>query len=180
MGEDPWETIFFAAYHLFGSIESLTPEKQQVLVSLLRRQKEWLECYTNNLRYFLISGISHAVVMPSAYMIEMQEEYDWVRFALPDAGTLLIIGCLSIPSCSKRVDLAHKVINYLLSKQGGVNCFEEHYFYPANKKAYSALPKWVQDNPYLFPQGEVFSRMGVAHNQLPLTSVEQMWYDIKR
>ena len=180
MGEDPWETVFLAAYHLFGSIDNLTPEKQSLLVTLLRRQKEWLECYTNNLRYFLISGISHAAVMPAAYVLEMQEEYDWVRFALPKAGSLNIIGCLGIPQCSKRVDLAHKVINYLVSKQGSTNCYNEHSFYPANRYAYDALPYEVQQHPYLFPRGNVFARLGVAHNQLPLTRVEQMWYDIKR
>jgi len=179
LGEDPWETLFLAAFHKYGGIQNLTDQRLRSLVLLLRNQKRWLECYTNNLKYFLISGVSPAVVMPAAYFVAIRDENPWVEFAIPERGSLIIIGEVAIPRVSKKKKLAHQVIDYLISQEGGLACFNEHAYNPANRYAYSALPTWIRRHQYVLPRGQYFKRLKVGHNQIPLKRVEQMWYEIK-
>lgn len=179
LGEDPWEVMFLAAHYLYGSIQNITNEKQDEIVQLLRQQKQWLECYTNNLKYFLISGVCAAVVMPAAYMIMMQEEYPWADFVIPASGGAVFIGNLMIPNTCKDVDTAHKVIEFLISKQGGCACFEEHCYNPANAQSYQLLPESVAKHKYIFPSTKLFKKLHIFHNQIPLRTVEQMWHAIK-
>lgn len=180
LGEDPWESLFLAALHKYGTIQNIDVKKQKELVQHLRVQKDWLECYTNNLKYFLISGISRAVVTPAAYMVELRQEHPWAEFVLPDAGSLLIMGELCVTKTSKHKKEAHQLIEYLISQEGGIACFDEHAYNPANKTAYPYLPKEVTRHPSLFPNNALFSRLCEAHNQLPLARVEEMWHEIKR
>lgn len=179
MGEDPWEVVFIAALHEWGSIKNITPDKYDRIVERLRAQKEWLECYTNNLKYFLISGVSHAVVMPAAYMVMMNEEYPWADFVIPRSGGACFIGNMVIPKQCRDVDAAHKVIDYLLSIEGGLACFDEHAYNPSNRHAYAHLPERVRTHPYLLPNDAVMKKLVVFHNEIPLHDVEKLWHRIK-
>lgn len=179
LGEDPWEVMFLAAHYLYSSIQGIDTYKQEGIVQLLRQQKQWLECYTNNLKYFLISGVCAAVVMPAAYMVMMQEEYPWADFVIPASGGAVFIGNLMIPKTCKNVAAAHKVIEFLISKQGGYACFEEHSYNPANVHSYELLPTRVSQHKYIFPNTKLFKKLHIFHNQVPLRAVEQMWHAIK-
>lgn len=182
MGEDPWETLFLGAIHLYGDIRHVTPVKQRSLVGLLRKQRDWLECYTNNLKYFLISGVSPCVVIPGAYMLEIMEECPDVNFALPEKGSLNIIGELAVPRSSQNKMGAYRVIDYLISKQGGLKIFENHWYTPTNSDAYQEVKSQFIDKPHAvhcFPEGKRFEKLVAAHNEIPLKTVEHMWHKIK-
>jgi len=178
--EDPWEGIFLTAIHKYGSIQNLDETKQKEIVEHLREQKKWLECYTNNLKYFLISGISNVIVTPSAYLVELQRDHAWAEFVVPQRGGILLSSNLCITRNCKKTDAAHKVIEFLISREGGMACFDEHSYNPANKTAYADLPEEVLHHPSFFPNNSLFKKLCVPHNQLPLKRVEAMWYDIKK
>lgn len=179
LGEDPLEVYFLAALHLFGSFEHVTQEQEQHIVALLRAQKSWLECYTNNMKYFLIAGVTHAAVAPAAYFVQMQREHEWVRFAVPSQGSMVLIGNVAISARSEKKDLALKAIEFLISVRGGLECFRTHAYNPANKKAYCYLPAKVRANRYIFPDGQLFDRLGTFHNKVPLQRIERAWHNIK-
>lgn len=179
LGEDPWETLFLASLHLYGRIDNLSGSELEHIVSLLRHQKGHLESYTNNLKYFLISGISTVVVTPGAYVYQLQKTYPHIDFVLPTTGSLMIVGGLAIPTKSHKQKLAYKVINYLTSVAGGLRMFEEHFYAPSNSKAYSFLPKEFREHHSFLPQGKMFQKLHAAHNQIPLEVVEHMWHKIK-
>jgi spermidine/putrescine transport system substrate-binding protein len=175
LGEDPMEVYFLAALHLFGSFDSVAPEHDEKIVALLRAQKRWLECYTNNMKYFLIAGVTHAAVAPAAYYVQMHQEHEWIRFVVPSEGSLMLIGNLAIPASSKKKALAHKVVEYLLSVRGSLHCFRKHAYNPVNKDAYSYLPSQVREHNYVFPEGVLFERLETFHNKVPLQRIEAVW-----
>ena len=177
LGEDPYETIYLAMLYLYGSVDNeviLKHEKR--IIDLLRQQKAWIECYTNNLCYFLVSGVCPAVVIPGAYMIKKQEECPWADFVIPPGGSMMYIGNMVLVAGSKRSAQAHQVINYLLSKDGSFKCYENNAFLPANKQATEQLPSEVKSHPYLCPSTALFKQLRTLHNQIPASTIERVWH----
>ena len=131
------------------------------------------------MRYFLVSGVTPAAVLPAAYAVKMKSKYPWVDFVIPKQGSLLFISNMVIPKASQRADQVHQVIDYLISVEGGLACFDEHAYNPSNYNAYKHLPKFVRSHPYLFPSGAIFAALNTFHNKLPLKRVERLWQSIK-
>lgn len=179
VGEDPWEALFIVATHLYGRCDNLTEQQLEEIAFVLRSQKEWLESYTNNLRYFLIAGVAPAVVIPAAYMIMMHEQYPWAKFALPQRGSVLYIGHLAITKGCRDKNLAHQVIDFLISPEGGERLFDEHAYYSTNTKTYADLFQRVRADKHLFPSGSRLKTLEIFHNQIPLARVEQLWHQVK-
>lgn len=179
VGEDPFEMIFLALIHLYGKLDTdITPQQEEELVAYLSKQKQWVECYTNNLRYFLASGVCPAVVIPGAYMILSQEEYPWANFVVPAAGSIMYVGHLGIPATCRRVEKAHKVIEYMLSKKGALAAFENHAFIPANLLACEELPDRVKNHKHLYPRDIAASKIVTSHNGISLKKLEQIWHKV--
>lgn len=177
LGEDPFETIYLAMLYLYGSVDKEVMERHESRITdLLRQQKAWIECYTNNLCYFLVSGVCPAVVIPGAYMIKKREECPWADFVIPPGGSMMYIGNMVLVSGSKRSAQAHQVINYLLSKEGSAKCYENNAFLPANKQACEELPPEVKGHPYLCPDVAVFKQLRTLHNQIPASTIERVWH----
>ncbi len=181
MGEDPWESLYLASIDLFGDVYSLTTHAQRRdIVTMMRNQRTWLESYTNNLKYFLVAGISPCVVIPAAYMVEIMREYEWARFAVPKKGSLMILGDVAIPRRTKHPERAYKLIEYLLSEQGSLNCHEEHLFNPVNVNAYKRLDNDIQMNDFILPKERAIeSHFFLAHNKFSTRIIEHMWHIIK-
>jgi len=176
LGEDPLESIGLVMIHLYGKIlTDMTSEQEQKIIEVLRNQKEWVECYTNNLRYFLVSGVCPAVVLPGAYMIQQKQNSPWAEFVIPEAGTVMFVGNMSLVAGSKKRERAHAVINYLLSEEGATICFNNHAFIPTNVNACKRLPEYVKNHRYLFPEERVFRSIGMLNNAIPLKKIEKMW-----
>lgn len=177
LGEDPFETVWLAMMHLYGSVDAWVLEKHEdAIVRLLKKQKAWIECYTNNLQYFLVSGVCPAVVIPGAYMINLREEHDWADFVIPEKGSMMYIGNFGISATSKRAEQAHAVIEYMLSREGALVCYENHKFLPANQTACEELPEAVRAHPYLYPSLSLFSRLRTLHNDIPGKTIERVWH----
>ena len=181
MGEDPWESLYLASIHLFNDVYSFgTHSQRSAIVETMRNQRGWLESYTNNLKYFLVAGISPCVVIPAAYMVEIMREYEWARFAVPKQGSLMILGDVAIPKRSRQPDLAYKLINYLLSESGSLHCHNEHLFNPVNVNAYDQLDEDIRDNRFILPKGkDMESHFFLAHNNFSTRIIEHMWHIIK-
>jgi|GEM_PF-2347531 len=179
LGEDPFELFFLILIHLYGAVDAeITPTRQRRIESYLKRQKAWVECYTNNLRYFLASGVSPAVVIPGAYMIQCMHEYPWADFVVPSVGSIMYVGNLGIPVSSKKIDTAHRVIEYLLSQKGARAVYDAHAFIPANTKACDELPPEVLKHPHLYPRDVNKRNIMTSHNLIPLQQMEDMWHAI--
>jgi len=178
LGEDPYETVYLAMLYLYGSIDKeVIDTHEEAITALLRLQKAWIECYTNNLCYFLVSGVCPAVVIPAAYMIKQRVECSWADFVIPPGGSLMYIGNMALSATSKHVEESHKVIEYMLSKKGALICFENHAFLPANKQACDELPPAVREHPYLFPSQKLFQELKTLQNAIPAQTIERVWHN---
>lgn len=179
LGEDPLESIFLVMLHKYRRIiKNMSPQQGAEIVHVLKKQKEWIECYTNNLRYFLISEVCPAIAIPAAYMIQTCADYEWADFVIPSVGTVMFVGNLGISVRSKKVAQAHAVIEYLISRRGSLTCFENHLFLPANSNACKELPEAVRSHPYLFPTGGLASRLYTLHNAISLNKLQRMWHGV--
>jgi spermidine/putrescine-binding protein len=165
--------------HKYGRILNKVSSVQAAeIVRVLKEQKKWIECYTNNLRYFLISEVCPAIAIPAAYMIQTCLDYDWADFVIPASGTVMFVGNLGISAQSKKVGHAHAVIEYLISRRGSATCYKNHLFFPANKLACEELPKNVQSHEYLFPVGPNAPLLYTLHNAISLKKLQRMWHRV--
>jgi len=179
LGEDPLESIFLVMIHKYGRIiNKISSVQAAEIVQVLKEQKKWIECYTNNLRYFLISEVCPAIAIPAAYMIQTCLDYDWADFVIPSIGTVMFVGNLGISTQSKKVAKAHAVIEYLISRRGSITCYDNHLFFPANKAACEELPHSVKSHKYLFPVGPNASLLYTLHNAISLKKLQRMWHGV--
>ncbi len=179
LGDDPIESIFLVMLYKYGRIlQTLSPEQQEEITAILRQQRAWVECYSNNLRYFLVSDVCAAVVIPSAYMMHSCGKDSAFDFVIPKVGTVMFVGNLGISSRSTKVDKAHAVIEFLISRAGSGMCFNKHSFLPANASAAQDLPERIKAHKSLFPQGASVSQLYTLHNEIPLKTLQQMWHNV--
>lgn len=179
LGEDPWEAFFLTSLFLWRSIDDITHAKQEEILNVLIRQRGWLESYTNNMKYFLISRIAPVVVMPSAHALDLHEEYSYIDFVVPKEGSLLILGEMGIPKVSQQREAAHAFINYMLSREAGAQCAALYRYNPANRYAYESMPESVLAHPFFSPILLDPRSLAIAHNKLDLADVEALWYRLK-
>jgi spermidine/putrescine transport system substrate-binding protein len=180
MMDEGVESVEIAAMYLFGRALHLTEEEFIKAKTALIKQKAFVERYTHSsLKYFLFTEIVPIVVCYASTMKMAMMEDDRFGFVVPKEGSLLALENLAIPAASKKVELAHKLIDFILSKKAAVANYENFGFNPANKKAYSLLDPKYAKNPSLLPDDETFQRVHCYRSQLTPTMQEKMWLSIK-
>ena len=100
-------------------------------------------------------------------------------FIIPEEGSLLFIENLVISKKSKNHKDAHKFINYMLSQQASEMNSAAFGLNPSNKNTYSAIDKRFLFNKNFFPDKELFKKLHLIHNDLPIRKIEELWLKIK-
>lgn len=175
----PTDMVFLSAIYLFGSVRSITDAKMEKIKELLINQKPNVEAYVEaGAKYLLLAGIVPVAVLPSARMKEMGDIKNF-GFVIPKEGSLVDILNLGILKTSKNVDAAHKLIDFLISKENGAHNFEKIACNPANKESYGLIrPEYSKDKAY-FPDDEMFKRLKILNNELPPSLLEKVWFLVK-
>lgn len=75
----------------------------------------------------------------------------------PKEGPVLWVDTLAIPKNAKNVDAAHKLINYMLSKETAAKLTLEIGYPTSNKDALELLPKEITEDPAIYPPAEVLN-----------------------
>jgi spermidine/putrescine transport system substrate-binding protein len=180
MLDDARDAIFLACIFLFGRVDKLSEQDLAAARDLLVRQKEWVEAYTlHSSQYFLFSGVTPIALMSSNYMRKILESSDQYAFAIPQEGSMLIVENLAIPATSKKVELAHQFINFMLRDDIATLNSSFYGFNSANWHANQALDTKLKNNKHLFPTTEMFKRLYIP--LLPeeqRKSVEDRWLEV--
>lgn len=74
-----------------------------------------------------------------------------VRFIVPQEGSTLFIDTLAIPANAKRVDLAHRFIDYLMEPAVAALITSEVLYPNANQDASELVDSKLRNNPALYP-----------------------------
>jgi len=187
MINDAREALFLGAIYLFGKVDDLVDSQINQVQELLVKQKEFIEAYTESGAKFLLSSkIVPVAVMPASRAKELIDEHvrdehdlDRYGFILPAQGSLLDIINVAIPAVSKKSALAHKLINFLLSKHVGARTFKILSSNPANRESYKMIDKKYRDDRSFFPDDKAFKKLHSIHNRIPMTRIEKLWFSVK-
>ncbi|MFC1894476.1 PotD/PotF family extracellular solute-binding protein [Candidatus Dependentiae bacterium] len=180
MLDTPLESVFLGAIYMFGSTKNLSNEKFKQIQELLMHQKKWVDVYmSGSLQYYLLSEVVNIAVTYTSFakkIMEISDEYD---FVIPKEGSILSIDSVAIPKGSQKKELAHKFINFLLSKKTSVLAYNEYGYNPANKKAYIEIESKFIKNKNLFPHKDMFDKLHIIHNNIPSKIIENIWLMVR-
>ncbi len=180
MPDDYREAILIAALYTTGKVMYFSDEELLKIQAVLIRQKSHVESYLNrDLQYFFLANIVQLAFCSSAYVKKLLHSSDEFVFKIPIEGSLFSIENIAITASSKKVDLAHQFINFILSPENGVLMHQLYGYNPANNNAYAHIDEKFLKNLDLFPNDQVFSRLHLIHNVIQLKKFEEVWLHVK-
>jgi spermidine/putrescine transport system substrate-binding protein len=177
MLDDGRDAVFMAAIYLFGRVSDLGQQEFSQIKQLLIEQKKWVEAYTvHSAQYFLFANVIPIALMSSNYMRKIFEVNDNFDFAIPTEGSMLVVENLAIPSKSKKNDLAHQFINFMLSDEISSLNSKILGYSSSNIKANQNTHSAYLVNPHLFPQEATYMRLFIPLLPSSLRrTVEDLW-----
>jgi len=180
MLQDSREMVYLAAIYLFGRTSELAEEELVQIQDLLSKQKNWVESYTTvGVPYFLMGNIASVAVITSHQVKKMLEITDKFIFEVPTEGSILAIENLAIPGKTKKADLVHKFIDFLISEKVSSMHASMYGTNPSNQKAYVSIDKKFTQNPNFFPTDKIFDKLHLVRNEMPLERVDSIWLAVR-
>ncbi|HEY6991375.1 MAG TPA: spermidine/putrescine ABC transporter substrate-binding protein [Bryobacteraceae bacterium] len=182
MLDDPAEVFAACLKQLPASINSGDQRELQRARDLAIRQKPLLRAYLNEeVRDQVVTGDVLAAQMWAQVAQVAIDNAPNLAFAFPSEGFPLYADNCSILRESKRQDLAHEFLNYLLRPGVASAIATEMRCATCNAAARGLLPETERRNPVLYPSSEVLVR-GEWFRPLP-TAVQRLrdryWTEIK-
>ncbi len=145
-------------------------------------QKPLLRAYLNaEVRDQLVAGDVLAAQLWATTAAQAMESSPALAFAWPTEGFALYADCAVILRESRRRELAHAFLDYLLRPAVAARVVQATRTATANAAARALLPQDLRDNPVLYPppdvlaRGEWFAAMPAAAQRLR----DRLWTQIK-
>jgi spermidine/putrescine transport system substrate-binding protein len=180
MIDDCREALFFAYLYLFKEFKHFSSERLEKMKNVLINQKNWVESYSNQeLKYYLLSGTVKVALAQLVHVKKLVEENGVFDFKIPEEGSLISIENLVIPKTSNHADLAHKFINFILSKEVAHKNSSFYGFNTTNRLSYEYIDKKSLDNKHFYPDDAMFKKMHLLGNAIPLKVFEDIWLTVK-
>jgi spermidine/putrescine transport system substrate-binding protein len=182
MLDDPFDTIGAGLKKLGLSVNSSdAAELERASVEAIR-QKPLLRAYLNaEVRDQLVSGDVLAAHMWNTTAQQAMDSSSDVGFVYPAEGYAVYPDCCVILRESKRQELAHEFIDFLLRPDiAAANALAARTT-TTNAGARKILPPAFRDNPTLYPNADVVARGEWARTVDPATQRlrDRLWTEIK-
>ena len=159
MLDDPADTIGAALKKLGHSINSSDGLQMAAAKGELIRQKPLVRAYLNaEARDQLVSGDLEAAELWGTTSQQAIEAAPHLGFVYPVEGFSRYADGAVILRESKRPELAHKFIDYILRPDVGASIVELSKSATANAAARQRLPDKMRNNEILYPPAEVLAR----------------------
>jgi spermidine/putrescine-binding protein len=159
MLDDPADAVGAALKKLGHSINTPDPANLGAAKAELLRQKPLVRAYLNaEARDQLIAGDLEAAQLWGTTSQQAIEAAPHLDFAYPAEGFARYADCAVILRESKRPELAHKFLDYLLRPEVAASIVEFSKTASANAAARQRLPAEVRNNATLYPPAEVLAR----------------------
>ena len=159
MLDDPAEMFAACLKRLGCSVNSGQDSELRRARDMAIRQKPLVRAYLNGeARDQVVAGdILVAQTWTQVASLAM-ESSDRLRFAFPSEGYALYADNACVLRESKRQELAHEFLNYLLEPRVAAAIATEMHSATANRAAYALLPASQRNNAVLYPSREVLAR----------------------
>ncbi len=116
MTSDPVEAIAYAAYSLYGKIETLNQTSLLEVRNLLKKQKKSVEAYADHrAKYLIETNNCDLALIRASFARLMQRDGTKIHYSLPTDWHFVNIENLAITENSTKKEDAHKLINFILS-----------------------------------------------------------------
>jgi spermidine/putrescine transport system substrate-binding protein len=182
MLDDPFDTIGACLKKLGLSVNTSDAGQLQRASTEAIRQKPLLRAYLNaEVRDQLVSGDVMAAHMWNTTAQQAMDSSSDVGFVYPAEGYAVYPDCSVILRESKRQELAHQFIDFLLRPDiAAANALAARTT-TTNAGARKILPPQFRDNPTLYPSAEVVARGEWARTVDPATQRlrDRLWTEIK-
>ena len=182
MLDDPFDTIGVCLKKLGFSVNSADPRQLSSAGQEAIRQKPLLRAYLNaEARDQLVSGDILAAHMWNTTAQQAMDSSADVGFVYPEEGYAVYPDCSVILRESKRPEIAHQFINFLLGPDiAAANALAARTT-TTNAGARKILPPAFRDNAVLYPNAEIISRGEWAQTLDPATQRlrDRLWTEIK-
>lgn len=177
MAQDPRDMVYLAAIYLYGRTKNITDAELSQIQDLLSKQKNWVESYTDvGIPYFLTGGIASVALISSHRMKKLQEISNKFVFQIPSDGSIMVIENVAIPVKTKKADLVHKFINFLISKKIAAL---HATLYGTNPSNISVFNEKVSESSNFFPKDEMFDKLHLINNEISLDRVDSIWLGVR-
>jgi len=182
MLDDPFDLIGACLKKLGYSVNSSDPAQLQQAQGAGLQQKPLLRAYLNaEARDQLVSGDILAAQMWNTTAQQAMDSSAQVAFAYPIEGYAVYPDCSVILRESKRPELAHRFLNFLLRPDiAAANALVARTT-TTNAGARKLVPPAFRDNPTLYPAPDVIARGEWARTVSPLSQRlrDRIWTEIK-
>ncbi|HEX4595944.1 MAG TPA: spermidine/putrescine ABC transporter substrate-binding protein [Bryobacteraceae bacterium] len=182
MLDDPFDTIGASLKKLGLSVNSSDAAELQRAAKEAIRQKPLVRAYLNaEVRDQLVSGDVLAAHMWNTTAQQAMDSSSDIGFVYPAEGYAVYPDCSVILRESKRQELAHQFVNFLLRPGiAAANALAARTT-TTNAGARKLLPSEFRDNPTLYPDAEVVARGEWARTVDPATQRlrDRLWTEIK-
>jgi spermidine/putrescine transport system substrate-binding protein len=183
MLDDPPEIFAVCLKKLGDSINSGTPDQLRRAAQQAIAQKPLLRAYLNaEVRDQVIAGdVSAAQAWAVTAGQALAAAPGKLAYSLPREGFARYCDNVAILRESRRADLAHRFIDYLLRPEVGAAIVQATQTATPNAAAQRLLPAEIRDNPVLYPaaealaRGEWFQAQTAASEKLR----DRLWTEIK-
>ncbi len=183
MLDDPAEVLGACLKKLGFSVSATSPDELSAARQEAVRQKAVLRAYLNaEVRDQLIAG---DVLAAQAWRLTAQQAIDAapdrLEFVFPEEGFPIYADCACILKESKRRELAHEFLNYLLRPEVAASTAVAMKTSTCNGAARPLLPAAVRDSPIYYPPAEVLAR-GEWFTPVPASAQrlrDRLWTEIK-
>ncbi|MBM3812020.1 MAG: spermidine/putrescine ABC transporter substrate-binding protein [Acidimicrobiia bacterium] len=159
MLDDPPDAIGAALKKLGFPLNSTNPAELDAARAELLKQKPLVRAYLNaEARDQVVSGDLLAAQMWATTARQAMDAAPHLAFAYPEEGFSLYADCAVVLKESRRHELAHRFMNYLLEPETAAAVVTECLTATANAAAQRLLPPSLRDDPVLYPSPEVMNR----------------------
>jgi spermidine/putrescine transport system substrate-binding protein len=182
MLDDPFDTLGACLKKLGWSVNSNKAAELQRASMEAIRQKPMLRAYLNaEVRDQLVSGDVLAAHMWNTTAQQAMDSAQDIGFVYPEEGYAVYPDCSVILRESKRQELAHQFINFLLRPDVAAANALAARTTTTNAGARKILPPEFRDNPTLYPSADVVARGEWARTVDPATQRlrDRLWTEIK-
>lgn len=163
------------------SLNSKNPSELQQSKELLLKARSRVKAFTSEPLMPLVNGeTAVAHIFMSDALIARKRTQGKVQYIIPEEGATLWVDSLVIPTGSKNIEEAHRLINFLLEGKSNAATVMSVFVAPANKDAYALLPKELTSDPALFPPASVLSKCEMLQDLGENMALwDRMWTEIK-
>lgn len=160
MLDDPAEVLGAALRKIGYSLNSGDAAQLEKARQECVAQKRMLRAYANEVvRDQVVAGeVLAAQAWRSTAMRAMEAAGSRLAFAYPEEGFPLYADNIAILHESRRQELAHQFVDYLLRSQVAARVAQVKLESTVNAAARRLLPPAIRDNPVLYPQQDVLAR----------------------